>query len=381
MTQNTTAADSLSTTATAATPATPLRVAVIIASNRKGRFGPVVADWLLARIGEHRTSRSTSSTWPRPLCRPRSPSARLPDARPARRGRPALAAADAFIIITPEYNHSYPASLKVLIDWHFDEWQAKPVAFVSYGGISGGLRAVEHLRQVFAELHAVADPRHRLLPQRRRPLRRPGRAQDPSRRRRRQDDAHQLAWWGLGPAGRQGGPSVRQLRSMRGGRQAPGRCTAATAPPSSALSELHPGADHLGLAECDGQAEARALAALARSGLEPLRAVRQQPLREAGPVVAHPDLHAVDPHLDRSTAVPMGVADQVGEDPLQTARVGPYGVQSRIASLLPLTHRREAGRRTGPPYAPRWSSVPAGAPPGPASPPPRRAAPLRADPR
>ncbi|WP_381798711.1 NADPH-dependent FMN reductase [Streptomyces niveus] len=67
-----------------------------------------------------------------------------------------LAEADAFVIVTPEYNHSYPASLKVLIDWHFDEWRAKPVGFVSYGGISGGLRAVEHLRQVFAELHAVA---------------------------------------------------------------------------------------------------------------------------------------------------------------------------------------------------------------------------------
>src|SRR5690606_34993089 len=63
--------------------------------------------------------------------------------------------ADAFVIVTPEYNHSYPASLKTLIDWHFTEWQAKPVAFVSYGGLAGGLRAVEHLRGVLAELHAV----------------------------------------------------------------------------------------------------------------------------------------------------------------------------------------------------------------------------------
>lgn len=58
-------------------------------------------------------------------------------------------------MVTPEYNHSYPASLKAAIDWHFTQWQAKPVGFVSYGGMSGGLRAVEHLRQVFAELHAV----------------------------------------------------------------------------------------------------------------------------------------------------------------------------------------------------------------------------------
>lgn len=45
--------------------------------------------------------------------------------------------ADAFVIVTPEYNHGYPAVLKSLIDSVYEEWQAKSVAFVSYGGISG----------------------------------------------------------------------------------------------------------------------------------------------------------------------------------------------------------------------------------------------------
>src|SRR5690606_5287867 len=54
-----------------------------------------------------------------------------------------------------EYNHGYPAALKLAIDWLRDEWRAKPVGFVAYGGISGGLRAVEQLRLVFAELHAM----------------------------------------------------------------------------------------------------------------------------------------------------------------------------------------------------------------------------------
>jgi NAD(P)H-dependent FMN reductase len=52
-------------------------------------------------------------------------------------------AADGFVVITPEYNHGYPASLKLAIDSVYHPWQAKPVAFVSYGGIAGGLRAVE----------------------------------------------------------------------------------------------------------------------------------------------------------------------------------------------------------------------------------------------
>jgi NAD(P)H-dependent FMN reductase len=63
--------------------------------------------------------------------------------------------AEAFVIVTPEYNHSYPPLLKIAIDWNYTQWEAKPVAIVSYGGRGGGLRAVEHLRQVFAELHAI----------------------------------------------------------------------------------------------------------------------------------------------------------------------------------------------------------------------------------
>ncbi len=66
-----------------------------------------------------------------------------------------LSDADAFIVVTPEYNHSFTASLKFLLDLIYEPWHGKPVAFVSYGGISGGLRAVEQLRLVFAELHAV----------------------------------------------------------------------------------------------------------------------------------------------------------------------------------------------------------------------------------
>jgi NAD(P)H-dependent FMN reductase len=87
--------------------------------------------------------------------------AQLPDMLSAERPPPVtaisprLAAADAFVVVTPEYNHSFPAPLKTLIDWHTQEWRAKPVGFVSLGGLAGGLRAVEHLRQVFAELHAV----------------------------------------------------------------------------------------------------------------------------------------------------------------------------------------------------------------------------------
>ncbi|MFD7183779.1 NADPH-dependent FMN reductase [Streptomyces sp. NPDC056637] len=134
----------------------PVRVAVVIGSNREGRFGPVVADWLISLLGERPDFAvdvidAADTDLPTALSYDPSAEVRAELAKVT----PKLAAAEAFVVLTPEYNHSYPASLKNVIDWHHAEWQAKPVGFVSYGGISGGLRAVEHLRTVFAELHAV----------------------------------------------------------------------------------------------------------------------------------------------------------------------------------------------------------------------------------
>ncbi|HZJ07195.1 MAG TPA: NAD(P)H-dependent oxidoreductase [Nocardioidaceae bacterium] len=63
--------------------------------------------------------------------------------------------ADGYLVLTPEYNHSFPAALKNAIDWHFEEWQYKPVSFVGYGAGSGGLRAIEQLRLIFPELRAT----------------------------------------------------------------------------------------------------------------------------------------------------------------------------------------------------------------------------------
>ncbi|MEV5940989.1 NAD(P)H-dependent oxidoreductase [Streptomyces sp. NPDC051994] len=134
----------------------PLKLTVVVASNREGRFAPVIADWFLARAREH----SGLDVEVLDLAEAELPTTISHSPSPAVAAQlsvitPKLAGADAFVVVTPEYNHSFPASLKNLIDWHYVQWQAKPVGFVSYGGISGGLRAVEQLRQVYAEMHAV----------------------------------------------------------------------------------------------------------------------------------------------------------------------------------------------------------------------------------
>ncbi|GAB3431057.1 NAD(P)H-dependent oxidoreductase [Actinophytocola sediminis] len=69
-----------------------------------------------------------------------------------------IAAAESFVFVTPEYNHSYPASLKRLIDWHYGEWMFKPATIVAYG-VHGGHAAIEHLRGVLAELNMVTTRR------------------------------------------------------------------------------------------------------------------------------------------------------------------------------------------------------------------------------
>jgi len=129
-----------------------IKVALIYGSTREGRFCDTIANWTAEEIWS-RNDFTLDLIDPAELGLPPrnggADEAALTDLR--RR----LEAAEAFVVVTPEYNRGYPAALKFLIDSAYEPWQAKPVAFVSYGGISGGLRAVEQLRLVFAELHAV----------------------------------------------------------------------------------------------------------------------------------------------------------------------------------------------------------------------------------
>ncbi|MHC5902331.1 NADPH-dependent FMN reductase [Streptomyces sp. S6] len=141
-------------------PTTPLRVAVIVGSVREGRQGRAVTDWFL------RVATAYDGLEPDvvdladidlPMVMPGWGSEASPTARAALADvYPRLAAADAFVVVTPEYNHSFPASLKNFVDWTGQQWQAKPVGFVSYGGLAGGVRAVEQLRQIVAELHGMS---------------------------------------------------------------------------------------------------------------------------------------------------------------------------------------------------------------------------------
>ena len=135
---------------------------ILIGSVREGRFGPTVANWVAERARDHGVFdvdivdlADVEIPLAMPAESPKLAGAAYPRPPGMTRLTQRLDLADAFILVTPEYNHSYPASLKAAIDWHFTQWTAKPVAFVSYGGAAGGRHAVLHLENVLTELHAV----------------------------------------------------------------------------------------------------------------------------------------------------------------------------------------------------------------------------------
>lgn len=128
-----------------------MRLGLVIASTREGRFGPTVARWFAEQV-ENADAFDLDTI---DLAQIEVPAQPFTSHECAIDLRVRIDAADALVIVTPEYNHSFPGTLKNAIDLAREEWFAKPLAFVSYGGMAGGLRAVEHLRLVFAELHTV----------------------------------------------------------------------------------------------------------------------------------------------------------------------------------------------------------------------------------
>ena len=110
-------------------------------------------------------------------------------------------AADAFVFVTAEYNHAYPATLKNALDFLHHEWRDKPLGFVSYGGVAAGTRAVVALEPVVTALRLRPVPDAVNLAVRDRAHRR-GRGAAPRRRQRagRAGDARRAGADGGGPA-------------------------------------------------------------------------------------------------------------------------------------------------------------------------------------
>lgn len=134
-----------------------LNVKVILGSSRQNRFSELPGAWLMEQLKKRNDITAELldlRTYPMPFFdEPITPSSKKDEYanETVERWRLKIKEADAFIVITPEYNHGYPAILKNAFDYVYPEWNNKPIAYISYGSAMGA-RSVEQLRMVAIEL-------------------------------------------------------------------------------------------------------------------------------------------------------------------------------------------------------------------------------------
>jgi NAD(P)H-dependent FMN reductase len=151
------------------------KLLIIIGSTRPTRAADLVVPWLVKSAREHGSFEvevADLRDWPLPIFAEHAGT--IGDFNDPTYSEPIVKAwnnkvkeSDAFIVVTPEYNHSIPGGLKNAIDsvWLSFGFRNKPVAAVGYsGGISGAIRAIEHLAHVFIEAEAVPIRNNVLLP-------------------------------------------------------------------------------------------------------------------------------------------------------------------------------------------------------------------------
>lgn len=138
------------------------RLAIVIGSTRPGRHAEIVARWVHDLAGGHDDATVELVDLAEHVLpmydEPVPPMAGCYTHPHTHRWAETVAAFDGFAFVTPEYNHAPPAVLKNALDYLFAEWNDKACGFISYGMTGGGVRAVEHLRLVAAELR-MADVR------------------------------------------------------------------------------------------------------------------------------------------------------------------------------------------------------------------------------
>ena len=129
-----------------------MRLGVVIVSVREGRVGAAVADWFVAQARQHGGFEvelvDLKAVGLPVLSEPNHPRLKTYTQETTRAWSATVEALDAFVFVTPEYNFCTPPSLVNALDHLFAEWAYKPAGFVSYGGVSGGLRATQMTRMM-----------------------------------------------------------------------------------------------------------------------------------------------------------------------------------------------------------------------------------------
>jgi NAD(P)H-dependent FMN reductase len=136
-----------------------LNLQVVVVSTRDERKGPLIAAWFVEqarRHGQFHVEVVDLAEVALPLFNePRHPRLQQYEYEHTRQWSAVVQRADAFVFVTPEYNFGTPPSLVNALDYLVKEWAYKPAAFVSYGGVSAGLRGVQMSKQLVSALRMV----------------------------------------------------------------------------------------------------------------------------------------------------------------------------------------------------------------------------------
>jgi NAD(P)H-dependent FMN reductase len=129
-----------------------LKLHTVICSTRPGRVGPAVAHWfhdVAQRHGRFDCELIDLAEFDLPVYdEPHHPKLQRYENEHTKRWSDSVSAADAYVFVTPEYNYGPSPAFVNAIDYVFKEWNYKPCGFVSYGGVSGGLRAAQMERLI-----------------------------------------------------------------------------------------------------------------------------------------------------------------------------------------------------------------------------------------
>ena len=137
-----------------------MKIQIIVGSIREGRVAIKVADWLCQaiQVADHpslETEIVDLKAWDLPLfAGSKPPASGVYDQPKQQAWSEKIAQGDAYILISPEYNHGYSPALKNALDYLYKEWQGKPAAFISYGG-SNGSRSIDQIKQVASSLGLI----------------------------------------------------------------------------------------------------------------------------------------------------------------------------------------------------------------------------------
>lgn len=139
-----------------------LKLNIIIGSTRPGRIGPSVARWTEERARSHAkfdVELVDVASFELPVFdEPKHPSMQDYRHDHTKAWAASVAGADAFVFVTPEYNYFAPPALVNAIDYLNKEWGYKPAGIVSYGGLSGGLRAAQSLKALLTTVRMMPLP-------------------------------------------------------------------------------------------------------------------------------------------------------------------------------------------------------------------------------